>query len=220
MTSRLHLMLLCFAGAALAQHDPIAPHPQAPQGQDGNVDLNVYAFYLSGLQARVLLAEAPVRVNRFFSFAPAVAQIGTPSGGSTQIRGSITGSLPVGRFVLEDRNLFLRQFTAGNDDIALYRNRLLLTYPLSIRGTVVRLFVSEEIFYDWRARGFTRYWSSAGGIVDVGQHLRLQAYYTRQHQQGSNVGNIVVFGIALRLPGVTRVMAFQSRSHPAPLVYE
>ncbi len=192
-------MLILSVSAAFAQPQTVAPSSES----NGRFDLNVWAGFISGQDLRVLLVEAPWRMNRYISLAPAYAHAGSPAFNAQQLRGSATVQLPLRRFVLDDRNMFVRTFvpTGGT---TLYRNRLRLSYPIRIRGKQASLFVADELFYDWRPRNWARNWVYAGGSYDFSRNVGAQVYYLRQHRLGGIREHTLVSALIVRFPGLIR----------------
>lgn len=197
--SRSWLLLLVCGASALAQSSSAAPSDLA-----GRVDLNLLGGFITEQNLRFLLLEVPVNLNRYISVAPAYARIGSSSIGVDQLRGSVLISLPVRRFVFDDRNLLLRSFSSYGD-ATLYRNRLRVTYPLKLWDKHASVFVSNEVFYDWRLHAWSRNWISTGGSFDLSRALTAQAYYLRQDVRGNSGANTVVCALLVHVSGIARI---------------
>ena len=87
---------------------------------------------------------------------------------------------PLKRFLITDRNLFERRWR-DPVNFTQYRNRLLVEHPINIADKQFRVFVSDEVFYDWSAGAWTRN-RIAGGISRAfNKHLTGDVYYMRQN---------------------------------------
>lgn len=187
-------LILC-AGGALAQQTP-------DRSTVPGVDL--WLGFLSEQSVRFLLAEAPLRVNRYVSVAPAYAFVTAPSLRIHQLRGSVTVRRTLGPVIVDDRNMIVRQFRLNQVDSVQYRNRLRLTYAIAMGHRQAQLFVADEVFYDWQIGSWTRNWASAGGSVDLRQNVALVAYYRRQAQRDSRGTNAIICALVFRLPALAR----------------
>jgi hypothetical protein len=68
------------------------------------------------------------------------------------------------KFEITDNNLFEFRFRrSGNSQ--RYRNRLKISHPLTVGKTNIDLFVSDEVYYEWKERAWTRNRFKIGGSV-------------------------------------------------------
>ena len=102
------------------------------------------------------------------------------------------------RFLITDRNLFERRWR-DPVNFTQYRNRLLVEHPINIADKQFRVFVSDEVFYDWSAGAWTRN-RIAGGISRAfNKHLTGDVYYMRQNDGRGRPGDIHILGTVLRV---------------------
>src|SRR5436190_20670842 len=105
---------------------------------------------------------------------------------------------PLGKFTLSDRNLFERRLRHPGGDSTRYRNRLQIEHPLLVKEKL-NLFVSDEIFYDWRLNDWVRNRFQVGVSKVFNKHFTLDLYYLRQNDGRSLRGNLNVIGTTWRL---------------------
>jgi hypothetical protein len=109
-----------------------------------------------------------------------------------------TVRIPVGHFVLADRNIFERRFRRPGIDSTRYRNRLQVEHPIGPAKQRISLFASDEVFYDWSFNALVRNRPSVGVSKAVNKHFTLELYYLRQNDSYSEPGDLHVIGTAWR----------------------
>ena len=98
------------------------------------------------------------------------------------------------KFQITDNNLFEFRFRrSGNSQ--RYRNRLKISHPVKIGETKIELFASDEIYYEWEERAWTRNRFKVGFGKDLGERGGYEIYYMRQNDGFSRPGDLRVFGI-------------------------
>src|ERR1051325_143075 len=106
--------------------------------------------------------------------------------------------LPLGKFVLSDRNTFERRVRTPLDSTR-YRNRLQLEHPVKFRETALQLFVSDEVFYDWSFDEWVRNRFAVGLSRRFNKHFTGDFYYMRQNDGRSRPGDLNVIGATYRI---------------------
>jgi hypothetical protein len=115
---------------------------------------------------------------------------------STENRLSADGviNFKIRKFEITDNNLFEFRFRrSGNSQ--RYRNRLKVSHPLTISKTKIDLFVSDEVYYEWEDRAWTRNRFKVGFGKDLGKRGGYEVYYLRQNDGFSRPGDLHVVGI-------------------------
>jgi hypothetical protein len=109
-----------------------------------------------------------------------------------------TVRLPVRGWTVSDRNLIERRFRQLKNS-SRYRNRLLIEHPIRINDAKLRLFVSDEVFYDWAAAAWVRNRFSVGAGKELAPRLSLDLYYMRQNDSHTHPGDLHVFGTLIKI---------------------
>ncbi|MDQ3711001.1 MAG: DUF2490 domain-containing protein [Acidobacteriota bacterium] len=115
---------------------------------------------------------------------------------STENRLSADGivNFKIQKFEITDNNLFEFRFRrSGNSQ--RYRNRLKISHPVRIGETKIDLFASDEVYYEWDERAWTRNRFKVGFGKDLGERGGYEIYYMRQNDGFSRPGDLHVFGI-------------------------
>jgi len=115
---------------------------------------------------------------------------------STENRLSADGvvNFKIRKFEITDNNLFEFRFRrSGNSQ--RYRNRLKVSHPLKVGKTNIDLFASDEVYYEWEERAWTRNRFKVGFGKDLGERGGYEVYYMRQNDGFSRPGDLHVFGI-------------------------
>jgi hypothetical protein len=106
--------------------------------------------------------------------------------------------ISLGRFTISDRNQFERRFRNPVDSTR-YRNRLQIEHPVEIGSVDLKLFASDEVFYDWSVNRWVRNRFSVGGSKAFNKNLTIELYYLRQNDGLSRPGDLHVIGTAFRV---------------------
>lgn len=94
-------------------------------------------------------------------------------------------------FVFRDRNMFEHRFRNNRADLNLYRNRVQVSYPLKLnKKELFAPFVSEEGFYDLRAKTWFRNEFYAGITRRTNRRTTLDIAYVRADFSPTNVNGI------------------------------
>ena len=115
---------------------------------------------------------------------------------STENRLSADGivNFMIRKFEITGNNLFEFRFRrSGNSQ--RYRNRLKVSHPVKIGDSNVDLFASDEVYYEWEERAWTRNRLKIGFGKDLSERSGYEIYYMRQNDGFSRPGDLRVFGI-------------------------
>jgi hypothetical protein len=101
-------------------------------------------------------------------------------------------------FTISDRNLFERRWRKPLNSWR-YRNRLQIERTFKPNKFEFRLFVANEVFYDWNAKDWVRNRFTVGFGKSISKQLSLDVYYLRQNDGRSRPGDLHVIGTGLRI---------------------
>jgi len=135
------------------------------------------------------------KINKYLSFNPLYFHRNArPPNGKfeTEDRFTLgaTVRVPIGKFILNDRNFFERRERSPQVNAWRYRNRLQLEHPFKINKKKFTWFVSDEVFYDWSLHVWPRNRFSAGVSHPFNEHLTLDLYYARQNDSHTRPGDL------------------------------
>ena len=116
---------------------------------------------------------------------------------------SVTPSLPLGRFILDDRNLFEQRFQAQGNS-ARYKNRLRLRYQFSPEPTSYTLSAYDEVNYDFNSKELPSNRISLGISKPIGKHVIPELYYLYQYNRGSSNVNYIVVLLSYQLASLAQ----------------
>ncbi|HZS06176.1 MAG TPA: DUF2490 domain-containing protein, partial [Blastocatellia bacterium] len=138
------------------------------------------------------------KVNKYLTLTPgylyrADQPVATQHNHEHRLNLAGTVSIPLGRFTLSDRNLFERRWRAPADSVR-YRNRFQIERPIKLGNTEFRLFVNDEVFYDWSLHGWARNRFAVGVSKTFNEHLTGDLYYMRQNDGHSRPGDLHIIG--------------------------
>ncbi|MBA3442737.1 MAG: DUF2490 domain-containing protein [Pyrinomonadaceae bacterium] len=177
---RLGALILVCASAGLAQSRQPAPQgdtqirPEVQITMPLNKSADLFLSTQVHLGRRVtdfveerLAVGFAFKVNNYLTLAPFyfyVATQPTPDRRNYENRLNFAATVrapPLKRFLFTDRNLFERRWRDPVNSTR-YRNRLLAEHPINIGDKQFRVFVSDEVFYDWSSKAWTRNRIAAG----------------------------------------------------------
>lgn len=141
--------------------------------------------------------------NKYLTVEPTYKRIASQSfAGKTSYENRLslgaTVSLPLGKFTVSDRNLVDRRLRSSGNTTQ-YRNRLQVEHPFKISDTKLKLFVSDEVFYDSVERAWIRNRFSIGVSRKFSERYTGEIYYLRQNDGFSRPGDLNVIGTTLRI---------------------
>ena len=108
-----------------------------------------------------------------------------------------TYRFPFKKFTLTDRNLFERRFRSPQNSTR-YRNRLQFELPLK-KFYDTRFFVSDEVFYDWSLKRWSRNRFTVGLGKIINKNFGLDVYYMRQNDGTTRPVDLNVIGTAWKI---------------------
>jgi hypothetical protein len=210
------LLIFIFAISVCAQSEPTEPRRDfqswneielsVPLGK--KVDLEFYGQFRLGRNLSHFVDERAgfgisFKPNKYLTIEPGYRRIAAQpvAGKSTrENRFSLeaTVSVPVGKFTVSDRNLVDRRLRSSGNTTQ-YRNRLQVERPFKISDTEIKLFVSNEVFYDSVERAWIRNRFSIGVSRKFSQRYTGEIYYLRQNDGFSRPGDLNVIGTTLRV---------------------
>lgn len=166
------------------------------------VDLNMSGSYAGGdAVVKVVQADLPIRISKFLTLTPGYFGLFLPPTNGRRdpdhrVRGAATARLSFRGFSFSDRNLFERRFRNSRDSTR-YRNQIRVERPLTIRGFAVTPFVSNEVFYDFSVRAWTRNHTALGVRKTFAKRYTGDLFY--QHENAQNAANNNLFFVALTI---------------------
>ncbi len=204
-------------GVASAQARALAPQDDTQVWNDVQVSVPLNKqvdFVLNGtlrvgrdvshLVDRRIGAGFLFKAGKYLTFYPSFLNIVTRpienrKGNETRLSFAATARLPLGKFALSDRNLFQRRLRYSQGNSTQYRNRLQIERPLEFGKMQLRIFASDEVFYDWSMDDWVRNRFAIGGSKPFTKQLTGELYYLRQNDGRSRPGDLHVIGTALRV---------------------
>ena len=145
------------------------------------------------------------KYNKYVSFTPSylyIAQQPAPGVKQYETRARFAVNLEKGwkKFSLSDRNLVEYRFRNNRSDSVRYRNRLRFFYP--IKKNKKELFVpfaSNEIFYDFQAKTFSRNEFAVGISRKINPKATTDFFYLLQTNKSGSPRRLNVFGVNLKI---------------------
>lgn len=110
---------------------------------------------------------------------------------------AVVYKFPFKKFTLTDRSLFERRLRSPRN-ATRYRNRLLFEIPLK-KFYDIKFFVSEEVFYDWSLRKWSRNRFTVGIGKNLNKHLTAEIYFLRQNDGTTRPGDLNIIGTTFKL---------------------
>lgn len=172
------------------------------------VDFNFYSTFRIGRDITHLVDRRvgvgfTFRAGKYLTFAPNVLSIVMrPSEGrkvnENRLTFPITVRLPLGKFLISDRNQFERRLRFPINSTR-YRNRLQIEHPVKIGETSLQLFASDEVFYDWSFDAWVRNRFAVGVSRKFNKYFTGDLYYMRQNDGRSRPGDLHIIGATYRL---------------------
>lgn len=168
------------------------------------VDLSVLGGYAGGdAVIKVLQVDLPIRINNYLTLTPGYFNLFVPPVGGRRdrdqrARGAATVRLSFRGFNFSDRNLGERRFRTSRDSTR-YRNLLRIERPLAVKGFAFTPFVTDEAFYDFTARAWTRNHVAVGIRKTFGKRYTGDVYYQHESAQNAANNNLVFVGLTIRL---------------------
>ncbi len=176
-----------------------------------NWDFNLYGLLRFGREFRDFVDENlgvgagfTYKPNKYLQFAPHYTYlVNRPSRDRNAYENRL--NLPVSiispkfrGFTVSNRNLFERRWRKPVNSWR-YRNRLQIERTFKPENFEFRVFASNEVFYDFRARSWVRNRFTIGVGKPISRQLSLDVYYLRQNDGRSRPGDLHVIGTGLRI---------------------
>lgn len=144
------------------------------------------------------------KINKYLSFNPFYFhRSARPPNGKHEIEDRLTiGAtvrFPIKKFTLIDRNWIERRFRSPQVNATRHRNRVQLEHPFTVNKQKFMFFISDEVFYDWRLKGWVRNRFGIGVSHAFNPHATLDVSYLRQNDGHTRPGDLDVVWTALRL---------------------
>lgn len=171
------------------------------------IDLLLIGTFRLGREARRPVYERggvglSFKCGRYVALSPLYGYFATqPLPGQDQrehrisLEGSVT--LPHGRWMITDRNTFDRRFRDPRDSTR-YHNKLQLERAVHVADVPFRVFVADEVLYDWSLNGWVRNRYSIGAGKNLSERLSLDLYYLGQNATRTVPRDLHVIGLMLR----------------------
>jgi hypothetical protein len=104
------------------------------------------------------------------------------------------------KFSVKDRNLFEYRIRNSRANSSRYRNRLTFAFPVQKeKKEIFTPFVSNEIFYDFSQKNFSRNEFSAGITKKLSGNLTTDVFYLWRRNRGSVLRNVNVVCVNLKI---------------------
>jgi hypothetical protein len=175
------------------------------------VNLNLSGFYIGEFKVPVTQIDLPIRATKFLTITPSYLYNWIPASGlnkmtplplgatdsyeENQFRIDGTVTVPVHKFEITARNMYVRRFREGAaPDINRYRGRVGIARAVSVRGRIWKPFASYESFYE-RKGGWNRDRIWSGVTLPVTKHVMFQPSYMWERSLGSRDVNYVLLGL-------------------------
>ena len=145
------------------------------------------------------------KYNKYVSFTPSYLYIAQKAAnGDRQYESRLRFAVNLGkswkRFSLDDRNLVEYRLRNNNANSARYRNRIRFVYPVKKdEKEIFAPFTANEIFYDFRAKTFSRNEFSVGLNRKLNSNLSADFFYLWQTNKSGSPKNVNVFGVNLKI---------------------
>jgi Protein of unknown function (DUF2490) len=145
------------------------------------------------------------KAGKYLTFQPSYLHIATqPIAGrrglfENRLTFTTTVRFPVRKFTVGDRNQFERRLRGPLGDTTRYRNRLRIEHGIGPTKLNLRVFISDEVFYDWGPNAWVRNRFDVGLSKTFNKHFTGDFYYLRQNDGRSRPGDLNVLGIVWRL---------------------
>jgi hypothetical protein len=104
------------------------------------------------------------------------------------------------KFAIDDRNLIEYRFRNYAADSVRYRNRFKFVYPVRKNSKeVLAPYASNEIFYDFQAKTFSRNELSLGVTRKLNPNVSADVFYLWQTNRSNLLKNVNIFGVNIKI---------------------
>lgn len=146
------------------------------------------------------------RVNKHVTLTPSYLYIAQqpPLGGSNAFENRFRFAVGLEnaweKISIDDRNLIEYRSRNSSADTVRYRNRLRFVYHVKKDDKeIVAPFVSNEVFYDFRAKAFSRNELSFGVTRKLNSHTSADFFYLWQANRGGSPRRVSAFGVNFKI---------------------
>jgi len=145
------------------------------------------------------------RQNKYLTFTPSYIYIAQqPAPGrklfESRLRFAVGLENRWKKFAVDDRNLVEYRFRNNSADSVRYRNRLRVVYPVKKNDKeLFAPFAADEVFYDFRAKAFSRNELSFGVTRKLTPNISADVFYLWQVNKTGSPRNLNVIGVNLKI---------------------
>lgn len=145
------------------------------------------------------------KVNKYLSFTPAYLYVAAqPYRGrrefENRLRFSVTLEKKFKKFSVRDRNLYEYRFRNSRPDSSRYRNKFQFSLPVLKDGKeYFTPFAADEVYYDFRAKSWTRNDFSVGIGKKFNKNLSADFFYLLRNNKGNVLKYVNAFGVNLKI---------------------
>lgn len=131
-----------------------------------------------------------IRAGKYLTLNPAYLYLrNAPSNGKRlqehTLMNAVIINVPLGNFLIDDRNMVWNRFRKHTDDIHFYRNRLRVGWTYTALPQHPRLYVYDEVFYLFNTGAWVRNRIAVGVMCDLFHWFNLDVSYVRQADKGT-----------------------------------
>ena len=214
LPSFLIMLLVCMSSVAQAQTAQQKDDTQQwndiqfATALNKQVDFNLYGTFrfgrdISHLVDRRVGVGFTFKASKYLTFAPSYLNITMRPFENRKVNENRlvfagTARVPLGKFVLSDRNQFERRLRHPTDSTR-YRNRLQIEHPIKVGDMAMSIFASDEVFYDWSVNDWVRNRFAVGVSRKFNRHFTGDVYYMRQNDGRARPGDLNIVGVTYRI---------------------
>ncbi|MEJ1241867.1 DUF2490 domain-containing protein [Chryseolinea sp. T2] len=159
--------------------------------------VKVMAQYgISTQRMQVVYPQVFITLNKYVTLNPAYLFIDFGNAGGYHYQehttmNSIILTVPVGKFLIEDRNMIWNRFGNTGEDSHFYRNRLRFSHPLSPGTNAPRLYIYNEASYYFGAGKWVRNRIAIGLETSVTRWFFIDLSMLRQYDRYEGQSNVL-----------------------------
>lgn len=146
------------------------------------------------------------KVNKHITLTPSYLFIahqppfGGPNAYENRLRFAVGLERQWKKFSIDDRNLVEYRSRNIAPDSVRYRNRLRFVYKVTKDDKeIIAPFVADEVFYDFRAKAFTRNELSLGVTRKLNSNTSADFFYLWQTNRSGSPKNVSAFGVNFKI---------------------
>jgi len=145
------------------------------------------------------------RQNKYLTFTPSYIYIAQqPAPGRRAFESRLRFAVGIEnrrkKFSVDDRNLIEYRFRNNSANSVRYRNKLRVVYPVKKNDKeLFAPFVADEVFYDFRAKAFSRNEFSFGITRRLSPAVSADFFYLGQVNKTGSPRNLNVIGVNLKI---------------------